>query len=121
MCIGETLVCIEESDLITVVDVKSGETLVEIETPFVVSAAIHPDTYYNKVGHILYLQHYVVFRSFWAQPMDVSELLTPILLSSYMNFSRIIFLIAKLLALSSLRLKMCLRSAWVTEIFICGI
>lgn len=51
ICIGNFLVCIETNGFITVVDVISGEVLVEIETPsnFVVSSAMHPDTFYNKV------------------------------------------------------------------------
>lgn len=50
---GNILVCIEESGFINVVDVKNSTILVEIETPsnFVISSAIHPDTYYNKVRY----------------------------------------------------------------------
>ncbi|KAI6176244.1 hypothetical protein M3Y97_00777500 [Aphelenchoides bicaudatus] len=48
---GNILVCIEENGFISVVDVKTGNVLVEIETPssFVISSAIHPDTFYNKI------------------------------------------------------------------------
>lgn len=52
MCMGNVLICIEESGFINVVDVKSGNTLVEIETPsnFTISSAMHPETFYNKVN-----------------------------------------------------------------------
>jgi hypothetical protein len=61
---GDILVCIEKSGLITIVDVISEETLVEIETPssFVITSAIHPVTYYNKVGSEL-LQLLFIDRS----------------------------------------------------------
>lgn len=52
ICMGDVLVCIEEeSGLISVIDVNSEDTLVEVGTPsnFTISSAIHPDTYLNKV------------------------------------------------------------------------
>lgn len=52
--IGGILICIEKGGYINVLDLATGNVLVEIETPsnFTVSSAFHPETYYNKVSFL---------------------------------------------------------------------
>jgi hypothetical protein len=97
---GSILICIEESGFINVVDVKTGNILVEIETPsnFTISSAIHPETYYNKVRYLSIKSSFLsFFRSFWALLTDAFASLTSIRLNSFTNFSKTIYSIARLL------------------------
>ena len=117
--IGDILVCIEESGFINVLDLTSGNVLVEVETPsnFTVSAAIHPETYYNKVTKSILIRLLFAFRSFWALPTDACELSTSIRQSWFTSFSRICCSIAKSRVWFSHPQKTSLHSAWKTVTF----